>query len=704
MPNIQDIIFTLRQRHSIFARYPFLPLALFLMLGIFLGDTLHLGIPTLLFVLLCLFFLLVAILSSHSILRHIAVYSMIFVFGLKTIDMAIPPRSLLPPGKRVYLGVVRTTPRLRQKVTQAEVRLVAMVDSNKLKPLKANVLVSMRSSVLTRELNYGDSILFITQAREVRNLGNPFEFDYQNYLRHKGIYYTGFVDTGHVKLIGTGGGSKPILWASRLRARLLRIYRFFGIKGTEYKILAALTLGYRQALDRQTLRKFSRSGAMHILAVSGLHVGILFGVLMIVFGRVMRSRYRWLALFVILFVLWSFALITGFSPSVRRSAFMFSVISLSYVIHHKPNIYNSLAASAFFLLMFFPADLFAVGFWLSYLAVVSIVAVYPLINNLIRLPVPLNRIWSLISVSVAAQIGTMPIGIYVFHQFPNYFLLTNLFAIPLAGIILYLALFLFAIARFTAIAALVARALKFFVKILLWAINITESLPGASSTNVFISLSQMILLYLLVAGFVLFFAMRKRGYFFVFITGGLLFFMINLVNKFSLTLPPRMIVYNIPGHSVVNFISPTTNVLLVDTGVNNQIIEQNVLPYWRFAHLPEAEVVQVSDSMKYLGKELIISRQAISFINKKALLLTDRKIMDKEPGRKLPVDFLLIANNVYTHMNEPGEFFNFKQIIFLSSCRAWRTKAWLRQADSLHLKAHDVNTQGAFIQKINYYD
>ncbi len=704
MPLKQNIEFTMGQRHTVFARYPFLPLVLVLIVGIFVGEKFSISIPVVIVIVIIILLAIIAFIARKQTLSIIAVYLIIFLLGIKSIDMAIPAKPAIPSEKTVFMGVVYNTPRVRAKTTQAQIKVFAFRDSSKIRDVDGKMLIYFRTDSLARDLRYGDSVVFEVKAREVRNMGNPYEFDYKNFLRLKGIYYTGFVDSGNVRIIGYGGGNKIVLLATRLRDRLLKIYHFYGIKGKEYSVLAALTLGYRQALDRETLHSFSRSGAMHILAVSGLHVGILFGILMLLFGGVMKTRYRWGAFVVVLFVLWGFALMTGFSPSVRRSAFMFSLVSLSMVIHHKTNIYNSLAASAFFLLLFYPVDLFSVGFWLSYLAVVGIVSVYPLLNNLFYLPWPFNRLWSLVSVSIAAQVGTMPIGLYVFHQFPNYFLLTNLFAIPLAAIILYLAILLFVIARFTALATIVAKVLNFFVKILLKAINITENLPGATLSHVYITFGQMILIYTILICLLLMFVYKKRSYLIASLFGVLVFVGINFYNKIHLTIPPRVIVYNIPGHSVINFISPATNVLLTDTAVNTQIIERYMLPYWRYAHLPYPTHLYISDTVFYYGKELVVKGEIMKFINKKIFILESRNILENTTHKKLDIDYLMLGNNVYTDMREVSEFFNFRQIIFMSSCRQFRTKLWKKQADSIGLQVYDVITQGAFIQKINYYD
>ncbi|NJO90405.1 MAG: ComEC/Rec2 family competence protein, partial [Chloroflexia bacterium] len=236
-----------------------------------------------------------------------------------------------------------------------------------------------------------------------------------------------------------------------LRSSILSVYQSSGIQGDEFAILAALTLGVKDYLSDEIVEAYSDSGAMHVLAVSGLHVGILMAMLNMIFSFFWkRKKLLVLKSIIILVFLWLFALITGLAPSVTRSALMFSFFILSKNSGKRPSSYNSLAAAAFIILLFNPNALFHVGFQLSFLAVISILLFQQKLYRTIDIKNKyLDYFWQLTTVSLAAQIGTTPISIFYFHQFPIYALLTNIIVIPAAAIILN-AVILLLIANFYA--------------------------------------------------------------------------------------------------------------------------------------------------------------------------------------------------------------------------------------------------------------
>ncbi len=680
--------------------YPFVKLVFPLMFGVFIGSLLPFSLPWGVVILV----LILAIWSVEKWRDYsiYVIYFLIFLLGIKTWQIHRKTPTTLPEEKTFYIGVIDDDPKIREKTIQTPVRLVACADSGGFVPAQGRVFVYFRKDSITQLLRYGDSVMFMARLQRVRNLGNPYEFDYRKFLARKGIFHSGFADSGRTVIIGTGGGKPLLLRAYRLRHSLLDIYRKYGISGKEYQILAALTLGYRQALSREVQQSFAHSGAMHILAVSGLHVGILFGVLLLILRPFAKGRFRWLALAVILAVLWGFAVITGLSPSVRRSAFMFSLIAITLMIRRQTNIYNSLAASAFFMLLFFPTDLFSVGFWLSYLAVISIVSLYPLIYRLIYVPRPFNKLWALLSVSIAAQIGTMPIGLYVFHQFPNYFLLTNLLAIPLAGIILYLAMALFLFNSIGFVGKILGKALVLSVKILWQGIHFIENLPGATSTDIYLTFGQMLILYGIFISFILFFVQKNRRFAFYFVALAIVFQLINIEKKIRLTIPPRMIVYNIPGHTAINFISSGQNILLIDNSLaqDKNKIHNTILPYWKYAGFDDASFLVLNRDSVFTTSTFVMRRNLISFFDRKILLLYDRKVLDMQTDKRFPVDLIMIYGNPYLKISELSNFFSFKKIILCPSNKPFRNLSLSAQCDSLGLDYYDVSQQGAFIYKV----
>ena len=342
----------------------------------------------------------------------------------------------------------------------------------------------------TRALpNIGDCVLFRTKVTRADSIGT---FDYGTYLRRQGIAGQAFIRS-HWSVIGhTDGGM--MLFARRLRHRLIERYCELGISGQELGTLSALTLGYREDLDPDIKRAFQRSGASHILAVSGLHTGIIYMVILALltcFGRfnpLYEERKQRVAISIIIIIIMAFyAILTGLSPSVCRSVIMLVIVQAAYMFYRRPIALNTIAAAAFIILCLNPNDLFSVSFQLSFAAVLAIIYLEPFFRSLIPIPrtgimvSPLRYVRGLITVSLAAQLGTLPITLYYFHQICNYFLLTNLIVIPLAFAITITALATLTIGWIPSLGIILAPALKWLTWILNQYTAFIESLPGAYS-------------------------------------------------------------------------------------------------------------------------------------------------------------------------------------------------------------------------------
>lgn len=348
---------------------------------------------------------------------------------------------------------------------------------------------------IAQQLKYGDVIAATITPTVFDSPKNPYQFDIGKNLILEKIRYSTFIKTGRwVKI--SKSENRLIKTSLNIRDNFLEIFSRNGLEGSQLAVLSALTLGYKDMLDEETKKVYSSTGAMHILAVSGLHVGILYFILALALGMLPKTRLiKFINLIVILLFLWFFAILTGLSPSVSRSAFMFSLVAIGQSFAFRSNIYNTISATAFGLLISNPANLFNLGFQLSFGAVLSIIIFYPVIHKSLYFKnKALEYTWSLISVSIAAQIGTLPLTMLYFAQFPTYFVATNLLAIPLATITLYLAVVLLIISPIPTIALWVGKILNSVVKLLNFGLSSIESIPGSTIGGLHISSVQLTLL------------------------------------------------------------------------------------------------------------------------------------------------------------------------------------------------------------------
>ncbi|RED97043.1 ComEC/Rec2 family competence protein [Marinoscillum furvescens] len=285
---------------------------------------------------------------------------------------------------------------------------------------------------------YGDVLVVRKGFFEVATPKNPYEFDYRQYLSLQNIYAHAFVSSEDVKVLGHAPPNSLLAMALHIRVKARELL-FECIRSTrEQAIVVALLLGVKDYLDSELKEAYSSAGAMHVLAVSGLHVGIVYLLLSLAFKRFKNTLVGAVAFVLLsLTIIWLYALVTGFSPSVMRAATMFSVVILSDGLQRRSNIFNSLGVAAVLLILINPKIIYAVGFQLSFAAVLGIVLLHgPLYRLLDIQGKVLDYVWSITCVSVAAQLATFPLTLLYFHQFPTYFLISNLVVIPAATVMM----------------------------------------------------------------------------------------------------------------------------------------------------------------------------------------------------------------------------------------------------------------------------
>lgn len=311
---------------------------------------------------------------------------------------------------------------------------ITQIDSNK---TKGTVLLNVKKDSAFKPLKT-DEVLFVKPIfKELIPPLNPHQFDYKSYLAKKGVHQQLFLENSQIKGLGFKGTSLYGL-SSMFRDKIQVSLEKYQFKTDELAVIKALLLGQRQDISKALITDYSRAGAIHILAVSGLHVGIILLILSWFFKPLEKLRKgKFLKTVFIILLLWMFAFVAGLSASVVRAVTMFTFLAIGMSFRRKNVVEFSLIASMFFLLIVKPMFLFDVGFQLSYLAVFGIIRVQPKLYEIYKPRFIIDKkIWELITVSVAAQIGILPLTLYYFHQFPSLFLLSNLIIIPCLSTIL----------------------------------------------------------------------------------------------------------------------------------------------------------------------------------------------------------------------------------------------------------------------------
>jgi len=322
-----------------------------------------------------------------------------------------------------------------------------------------------------KTIEVGNKIKLFETPKPLQNSFNPHQFDYSKYLQNQNVFHE--IKLKETDFIEVSSDSNFYHSINFIKSKILKSYSVDSFKSENYNLLMALLFGEKTELSKELSNNYTQAGIIHILAISGLHIALIYGIVLWLSKPLQRIKKGKVYIFLIsLSVLWFYAILAGFSASIVRAAVMFTVIAFAQLSNRQTNVYNSLALSALILLLYNPNYLFDVGFQLSFAAVLSIVIFQPFVRKYSCSKYYVVReTKSLLLISLVAQIGVLPLTLYYFGQFPLLFLVANLIAIPLSSIILILGLVLL---PFNFLLPKVAVYLSFFVNMLIdWMNNFT---------------------------------------------------------------------------------------------------------------------------------------------------------------------------------------------------------------------------------------
>lgn len=366
------------------------------------------------------------------------------------------------------------------------------------------IILNVRKDSLNSGIEIGSMLTTTSEINRNKAPKNPNQFDYSRYLARQQIYAQVFTVASDIKL-GTTARKDLNYYGARIRNSIITQLKNHHFKKEELSVVVALILGQQQDISKEVLRDYQYAGAVHILSVSGLHVGCIMLFVMALLKPIPNHKKGTLIkLIITLLFLWSFGILAGLAPSVLRSVTMYSFLAVGLFLKRSVNIYHSLLVSMFVILIVRPSFLFDVGFQLSYLALFFIVWLQPLLASLWE---PKNKItkyfWDIITVSFAAQLGTLPLSIYYFHQFPGLFFVTNLIILPLLSVILALALVVMILAAFGCVPYFLMQAVEWSISGLNFIIGWIASFEEFIFKDIPLSYSMMLALYLvLITGFI----------------------------------------------------------------------------------------------------------------------------------------------------------------------------------------------------------
>jgi competence protein ComEC len=673
----------------------------------YLPDTLSAGI-FLLFLILLLPLIGTKISYGKRFWVGVLVYSALFLSGGLLAKTRISPIPDFPKEAVIVKAVITEPLSEKPNSFQTVLQTHFFAYDSLLIPVETKLIAYLEKDS-TRSFFYGDEIIFQSRISEVQNPGNPDEFDYKSYLLNRAVTGQCYIETEKLERTAQKKGNPIIALGLNTRNLLSQIYRDYGIEGDEFAVLKALTLGDKSELNPETREAYAKAGAMHILAVSGLHVGIIYFILNYIFGfldKIKIKRYmpgRILKAIVLFIGLWFFALLTGFSPSVQRAAVMFSFVVAGNMLNRRINIYNSLSASAFFLLIYNPLLITAVGFQLSYIAVISIVYLQPRLQKLITFKQGiLHKIWVLTTVSVAAQIGTTPISFLYFHLFPNWFFLSNLIVIPLATLIVYNAGLLLAVSALPYISDMFALSLKYTVKLLNGSVTFIEQLPASATENIPFELADTIFWYLIIISLLIFFQYKQIRQLQISIAILIVYLGFLGVEDLQHNNQQRLMVYNIRNASIIQFIKGNSAVSICDTSLHRSVNYEFAVKTHELNSSIHDNTFLELEQVRY--HDFLYRKDEFLFFGEKTIVFLNNKEQSRfSSAKSFDADCVILSGNEYFFMDDIQNLYNPEMVVFDSSNKLNRIERWKEECDTLGIKYHSVPEEGVFVLNAKEY-
>ena len=583
-------------------------------------------------------------------------------------------QSVNAPNK--FIARVSTIPVENENSVKAQLQLKYLVKGKKLCESMGTVIAYFTKDDYSK-IKYGDFLFVNSQTMEIEPPKNPGDFNYKEYLKNKNIFHSVYVKHNQFRKLNLKSDFTIREIATKVKIKMIKLFREKFKSKEEFSIIAALLVGYDDEINRDLADAYAATGTIHVLSVSGLHIGIIYALLNYLFIFLEKIKFgKYFKFILILSGLWIFALISGLSPSVVRASLMCSLFLFGNLIYRKSQPINTLLASAFLILLYNPLLIFDVGFQLSYLALLGILIFQPAMQKWFYFKSGfLNKVWTLTSVSLAAQLTTFPITLYYFNNFSLIFIIANLLIIPLSTIVMYGGLLILIVSPFNQISTFFSDALGFIIRCMNFITINLGQFPGAQINCVFINLFEVLVIFIIVFFISAYFLERRKENLFA----SLIFISILLISlnlKYLYESEQKgFIVYHDKKNTSIDFISGF-NALSV--GQENNSSKR----YKRSKHISNSKNFKLSSNI------------VICVSGKRLLMVNNQKIKHSKK-----IDYLILNGNPIVSLEKLHQDFPDAEIISDATNKFSKNLRWSLMADSLNLRYWSIRDDGAFIKQ-----
>lgn len=669
-------------------KYPFIRFLLALALGIIAHEVFKpaaMGLTWLYLV------LALGIGMLFLLFRTLKTYRVQWIFGVATI-VVFAYLGYFVACMHERVGEASLMARVYELPSEKENTVKVLLDMRGFK-----VLAYFEKSEEALQLAYGDLLALKVPMEEIPPPLNPEEFDYWQYLKRQGV--TGWVYLKADDWLNTGvtQGNPVYGFAYRFRDKLLQALRRCGVTDDEFGVGAAILLGYDESLPAQVRQNYVAAGSMHILCVSGMHVGIIYLLASFILGLFGKGKtIAMIRKVILLALIWFYALLTGLSPSIMRASLMITFVLFGELIHRKGFALNSIAASAFMLLLMDPNHLFAIGFQLSYVAVVGIVLLQkPIYNRFYIKNKLLDKLWEITSVSLSAQIATMPFAIYYFNQFTSYFWLSNLLMTPLSFVVIMSGMLLLMLSWVPWLNMALGKVVWMSIRMMNGAVSWIEALPFSLVKGLYMNDFQFALSLMLLLLLLLFVNLRKKRMMMELLVVSAVFAFSMAWRSQRLSQQSQFLVYAVRNHTAINVVDGFDNVLLCDEGLlaETSSIDYSLRGHWA-SHLLSINPVCYTLG-ETINNELVIKQKHLISAHGVLLALWDPEMALKEGHRRIAVDYLMVREKQRPDLQQIAKNYQVGTLLVDGSVPVYLSKEWARQAETMGIPCHELRN-GSF--------
>ncbi|MDR3694018.1 ComEC/Rec2 family competence protein [Mucilaginibacter sp.] len=584
-----------------------------------------------------------------------------------------------------YLVVkINNEPVFKNELLRFTAKVEATENKGAQTPSSGTLLVTIKDSA-ANNLYYGDELLIPAKYKPIDPPFNPAEFNYKKYLACKNVYYQAFIYPKQYKVIAVNTGNPLIAHSLRWRQHLVEKLTSSMRDTGAIAVASTLILGYKADLSGDILQAYKNTGTVYVLSVSGSQVAILYLVLSFALQFLNRHKYGgMLRASVILAVIWYYAMLTGFSLAVCRADVMLSLVIIGKSFRRYINTLNLLAVSAFLLLIYDPFFITEAGFQLSFIAVSGLIVLQPVVYQWLKFKNKwADKVWALCSVSITAQVVIFPISAFYFHQFPVYFLISNLFVAVPAALVMYGGILFLLLPQIPVVSASIAFILEKTIVMMNKGLACIEHAPYAVINKIWLTGPEYVLVYVVIIS-LFYFLFNRKLWLLKFSMVCMLMLCISLsIKNIGQSMSKEIVWLNLKKHQGIVFKNGNKAVVLTDLKSTDKTYLYSVQPY--------LDSCQVNDVKLYnLGQDVNTNcirkkHGLVQFLNT-TVFIPGKELYSNDFRQKIKTNYIYVTGNPDNPINGINRNFVYAALIIDGSNSDAKIEQWKKQ-----LKAESVS-------------